>query len=492
VLAVWPDAFRSSCTIIIPKPHKPDYSKLKAYRPIVLLSCISKLAEKAIAAYMQSLITHHSLLHPVQCGGIAHHSTIDAGLVAVHHVKAAWSRRLQSTMLTFDIAQFFPSVPHSLLLSILRRLGFPISLCNFFASYLPNRTTSFSWNLLSSPLVESTLAGVGVGQGSVLSPLLSAISIVPVLYLISSFIPLPSADVWCSLLNFVDDGALILSSDNLRINNILLQSLYPDIARSFKRAGFLLEDDKLELIHFPFKRSLPSSFPGPSLTLSSSHIIHPKPVLRYLGFFFDQKLNFKHHINFYSNRALSTVRAYPMLGNSLRGATPSSKHLLYISCVLPILTYGFQLWFSPRHTPKTILKSLQITHSSAARWILGAFRTSPRGALLSLSGLMPIHILLRKQFYVHSLRLHSLPESHLLRILKIPKNSFSLSALSPFTSPFYVREINNPKLPLHVAFQNVSNNLLSTVHTHPQSLVGNRLLDIFHSQIHTHIPDLLL
>jgi hypothetical protein len=31
-LSVWLSVFKSSCTIIIPKPHKPDYSILKAYR----------------------------------------------------------------------------------------------------------------------------------------------------------------------------------------------------------------------------------------------------------------------------------------------------------------------------------------------------------------------------------------------------------------------------------------------------------------------------
>jgi hypothetical protein len=170
-----------------------------------------------------------------------------------------------------------------------------------------------------------------------------------------------------------------------------------------------------------------------------------------------------------------------MLGNLLWGATPSAKCLLYISCVLPILTYGFQLWFSPCHTPKTLLKSLQLTHSLTAHWILGAFHTSPRGALLSLSSLMPIHILLHKQFFTYLLCLHSLLELHLLKLLKIPKNSFSLSTLSPFVSPIMVWEVNNPKLPLHIAFQNASNKLLSTVHTYPNSLISNWLLDLFHS-----------
>ena len=35
--------------IIIPKPNKPDYSEAKAYRPVSLLECYSKVLEKIVA-----------------------------------------------------------------------------------------------------------------------------------------------------------------------------------------------------------------------------------------------------------------------------------------------------------------------------------------------------------------------------------------------------------------------------------------------------------
>jgi hypothetical protein len=39
----YPQAWRQSTTIVIPKPNKPDYSNPKAYRPIALLNCLGKL-----------------------------------------------------------------------------------------------------------------------------------------------------------------------------------------------------------------------------------------------------------------------------------------------------------------------------------------------------------------------------------------------------------------------------------------------------------------
>ncbi|KAF8883984.1 hypothetical protein BD779DRAFT_1387248, partial [Infundibulicybe gibba] len=46
---VFPDYFKVSLSAILAKPNKPDYSLLKAYRPIALLNTLGKLLEKLIA-----------------------------------------------------------------------------------------------------------------------------------------------------------------------------------------------------------------------------------------------------------------------------------------------------------------------------------------------------------------------------------------------------------------------------------------------------------
>ena len=78
---IWPDAFKQSMTVIIPKPKKEDYSKAKSYRPIALLECPGKLISKMIAARLQSDITLFSIAHPLQFGGLKHHSALDAGRI---------------------------------------------------------------------------------------------------------------------------------------------------------------------------------------------------------------------------------------------------------------------------------------------------------------------------------------------------------------------------------------------------------------------------
>ena len=413
----WPAQFKSSITVIIPKPKKPDYSVLKAYRPIVLLSCMGKLCEKMIAKRMQYDCVRYRLLHPSQCGGISFHSTDDAGLLLVHHLRAARAAGLHSTCLAMDIAQFFPSVNHQLLVAVLRRLGFNPSLCKLVESYLAGRTTQFRW---SDKLSEPVGCAVGVGQGSCLSPLFSALAILPALFLISRLLPTPSNILRTSLLFFVDDGILTISTDSLGTNIFLLKTLYPRVVSVFRRIGIILELDKLELCHFPQAR-YSGPLPSLSITVEGSTItLRPLQVWRYLGFFLDPSLKFQHHVRYYATKALSTVRGYPLLGNSARGLAPDQKRQLCISCVLPILTYGFRLWYNPRKPQKSLIAMLSRAQAAAARWILGAFRTSPTGGMEILAGLLPIHLHIRRPFERSILRFQRLPNSHIVSATASP------------------------------------------------------------------------
>jgi hypothetical protein len=57
------------------------------------------------------------------------------------------------------------------------------------------------------------------------------------------------------------------------------------------------------------------------------------------GFIFDPELSFGAHIQWWCNKANSTLRAMRMLGNSVRGMTPKDKRLLYLTVILGTLNY---------------------------------------------------------------------------------------------------------------------------------------------------------
>ena len=107
--------------------------------------------------------------------------------------------------------------------------------------------------------------------------------------------------------------------------------------------GLVMEHDKSEIFHF----SRVHNDLNPELDLSAigASTLKPKTYWRYLGFYFDQCLSFKEHGRYYFTKVLSMVKAMEMLGNSSRGLLPLQKCLFYRSCVVPITTYGFRLWF---------------------------------------------------------------------------------------------------------------------------------------------------
>ncbi|CAA7263217.1 unnamed protein product [Cyclocybe aegerita] len=104
-----------------------------------------------------------------------------------------------------------------------------------------------------------------------------------------------------------------------------------------------------------------------------------------------------------------------MLGNSTRGLSPKQCRLLYWSCVVPIATYGYRLWYFDGTRNKGAMNQLKRMQRKAALWITGAFHTSPTGGLEALAGLIPVHIMLKKLATCTVYRVATLSDTHPLR-----------------------------------------------------------------------------
>jgi len=180
-LGYWPNYFKYSSTIIIPKPNKTSYDQAKSFRPIVLLNTLGKLIEKVIAKGLQFTVVNNNFIHPSQLGGLKFKSTTDAGVALTHIVHSGWAKGKTTSILAFDISQFFPSLNHHLLTLILEKAGLEPRVSSFFANYLVKRKTNYVWNNLMSPDFK---VNIGVGQGSALSPILSALYLTPFLYIL--------------------------------------------------------------------------------------------------------------------------------------------------------------------------------------------------------------------------------------------------------------------------------------------------------------------
>lgn len=98
------------------------------------------------------------------------------------------------------------------------------------------------------------------------------------------------------------------------------------------------------------------TLPGPDNSLVS---VKPQPILKWLGFFLDSKLNFTAHVRHYATKAKSIVMGYKMLGNTRRGLSQAMLRRIYIACVLLVATYGSVVWWSPDRQVKSHAELIQ-------------------------------------------------------------------------------------------------------------------------------------
>ncbi|KAI5115189.1 hypothetical protein M0805_005559 [Coniferiporia weirii] len=108
--------------------------------------------------------------------------------------------------------------------------------------------------------------------------------------------------------------------------------------------------------------------------------------------------------------ARSTATALQVLGNTLRGLSIFNFHILYKTLIIPVLTYGFQLWFTGIRQ-KSHLQPLIVAQNQALRLMAGAFKTSPSSGLHHLLAILPIPFLLRHLLVNSATRLSKLPLS---------------------------------------------------------------------------------
>jgi len=143
-------------------------------------------------------------------------------------------------------------------------------------------STSYSWNTFASP---SFNVNVGVGQGSALSPILSALYLAPIIKMFKKRIKNLNKEIPTDILSFVNDGLLISQEKSYSLSNSFLLCSYNIISKILIDAGLVMEHNKTKLFHFTRAQHPPNL--SIDLTTVGGSIITSKPIWRYLGFFFN-------------------------------------------------------------------------------------------------------------------------------------------------------------------------------------------------------------
>ena len=256
---------------MIPKPGK-DISLVTSYRPISLLSILSKLFEKIFSDIISTYIETHQIIPMHQFGFRKKHSTTEQVHRIVTLIRKTFEDKQYCSALFIDISQAFDRVWHDgLILKICTLL--PPNSHKLLKCYLTNRSSkNYSSN--------SRKISAGVPQGSILGPLLY------ILY---------TADMpthpRTHTSTFADDTAFMCMHKNSSVATNILQSHIYNIEKWLDLWKIRVNETKCVHVTFTLRKETCPKLKINNITIpSQTHV-------KYLGIHLYRRLTWTQHID---------------------------------------------------------------------------------------------------------------------------------------------------------------------------------------------------
>ena len=324
---------------VCPIFKKKDKNKCENYRPISLLSNLSKLFERAMHTRVYEFFEVSKVFSDLQFGFRKNHSTNHALIDIVEKIKENLDKKTFSCGVFIDLEKAFDTVNHNILVKKLEFYGVRGLASQWFFSYLSNRQQRVKLDGRTSSYLNITC---GVPQGSILGPLLFLIYINDMKNSVKNSV----------LHHFADDTNLLCSDKNVKNlkkkMNEDLRLIYVWLCAN----RLSLNVDKTEFIVFrPPRVSLDQRF---TLKLNRTTLFE-SPKIKYLGLILDSILSWKYHI-FELRKKLS--RAVGILYKMRSLNSPQNVLLsIYYSLFHSHMSYGICLYglADSQYTSKIIL-----------------------------------------------------------------------------------------------------------------------------------------
>lgn len=368
---VFPQAWKTAVLIPIPKPNK-DHHTVSGFRPISLLSCISKILEKIIARRLMWFIQTNNFITPNQVAFMKKQGTDDVLIYLQHFISKALSSRNHVSILSTDFEKAFDRIGIHVILQQLVNWKIGNNMYSIIKNFLSNRKLKVRIN----GYVSRTLPlNNGIPQGSPLSVVLFIIAF-------NEFSKIISSQKHIEHAIYADDAVIFTkNNDNNKVKDIFSETL-KKIDEWGTKSGAKLSIEKCAILHICKKHNCPSF----EVEYNSKKIKRVNN-LRILGVVFDKNYTFKEHcqqLRKNLNSRLNIVKYLTSKNFRIHISTMTNiTRAIFLSKIdyaLPI--YG---WCAASH-----IKLLQGPYHAAVRRSIGAFPTSPITNLLAEAGMPSI------------------------------------------------------------------------------------------------------
>ena len=326
---------------IQPVPKKGDRSNPSNYRPIALISCLSKVFESILNKKILRHLTSLNLLSDRQYGFLPGRSTGDLLSLLTNSWSSSFDSFGETFAVALDISKAFDRVWHKALISKLPSYGFYPSLCSFLSSFLSGRSISA---VVDGHCSSPKSINSGVPQGSVLAPLLFLLFINDLLNLTQ-----------CPIHSYADDSTLHYSTRFDKFPNqqeletsrqVAMERLTSDLSRisDWGRANLVkFNASKTQFLHLSTRHKLPDTYP----IYFDNTQLSPSSSLNILGLSFTKTLNWKPHI---SSLTKAASQKLGVLFRLRQFFSPHQLLALYRGLVRPCLEYACHVWGGSTHT----------------------------------------------------------------------------------------------------------------------------------------------
>lgn len=344
---IFPTPLKQS--IITPVHKGGDGDDINNYRPISVLSSISKIVEKLLNSRLQNYLNSFNILSPSQFGFRQGKSTEDAVTALTSLVVDQLDKGNRCLAVFLDLKKAFDTVSVPILVSKLEKIGIRETPLALFKDYLSNRKQRVRVGELIS---DNSEVMFGVPQGSVLGPTLFLIYINDLCNL-----KIENANIF----SYADDTALVFSGNSWPMVKVNAELGLSQVADWLITNLLTLNTTKTNYICFSINNrtqpptdfnlkihkcdvnNLNSNCKCPAI----NNVLHTT----YLGIVVDYRLTWYLHLEQVSNR----IRKLIWIFRSLRHIIPkfetksqsSTRNLLneiYVSLVQSILTYCIPIW----------------------------------------------------------------------------------------------------------------------------------------------------